>query len=264
MARVHLFEWEDQPWLPRDLRDIVTDHLRFAFSSRRAVNMRETVADILEAPLRRSGQTCLIDVCSGGGGPLPAVLPLLSRRLGVELRATLSDLYPNEAAFRRAEAASNGTVTGEMRSISAFDVPADLGSFQTLFTAFHHFRPEDAKRILQDATAKNRTVVIVEPFKRADLPLVMVGGFVRGLVLTPVVGPFNVRRFFWTYPVPISPFVIAWDGAVSCLRAYSAEEMAALGRAAAPHYRWEAGERRIPDAPGKLSITYLIGEPPSD
>lgn len=260
MARTHLFEWEDQPWLSKDLRDIITDHLRFAFSAPRAAKMRETVADIIEAPLRRSGADRIVDVCSGGGGPLPAVLPLLCERLG-PIKATLTDLYPNIPAFARLADASAGALRGEPRSISAFDVPGDLGRFQTLFTAFHHFRPDDAKRILADAAAKGRTIVVIEPFKRADLGIVALGGFVRGLVLTPIVGRLTLARFLWTYPIPVSPFVVAWDGAVSCLRAYSADEMAALGREAAPHYSWEAGERPIPGSPIKLSITYLVGEP---
>jgi hypothetical protein len=261
MARVHLFEWEDQPWLPRDLRNIVTDHLRFVFSAPRAVNLRETVADIIEPVLRRSGATHIVDTCSGGGGPLPAVLPTLAQRIGAPLSAILTDLYPNAGAFKRAQDASGGVVRGEPQSISAFDVPAALGTFQTLFTAFHHFRPDDAQRILADAAAKKRTIVVIEPFKRADLALVTLGGFLRGLVLTPIVAPMTLARFLWTYPIPVAPLVIAWDGAVSCLRAYGADEMLALARAVAPDYRWEAGERPIPGAPGKLSITYLIGEP---
>lgn len=261
MPRQHLFEWEDQPWLAKDLRDIVTDHLRYTFSAPRAVNLRETIASILEEPLKRSGAHRIVDVCSGGGGPLPAVLPLLSERCGRSLNAVLTDLYPNASASERIKRASKGQVQGELEALSAFDVPSHLGEFQTLFTAFHHFRPDDAKRILADAAAKNRPIAIIEPFRRGDLPLVAIGGFIRGLVLTPIVGPMTVSRFLWTYPIPIAPFVLAWDGAVSCLRAYTASEMEQLGQEAAPSYHWSAGVRRIPGAPGGLSITFLIGEP---
>ena len=52
--RRHLFEWEDQPWLPSSLRNIVTDHLRHVFASERAASLRETVVDVLEGPLRPS------------------------------------------------------------------------------------------------------------------------------------------------------------------------------------------------------------------
>jgi SAM-dependent methyltransferase len=261
MARMQLFEWEDQPWLAKDLRDIITDHLRHTFSAPRAANLRDTVVSILEAPLNRSGATRIVDVCSGGGGPLPSVLPLLAERSGRSLTATLTDLYPNAGAFQRIQREKSGKVQGELRSVSAFDVPKELGEFQTLFTAFHHFHPEDAKRILADVASKGRAVAIIEPFRRADFSLVTIGGFVRGLILTPMVGPMTLTRLLWTYPIPISPFVLAWDGAVSCLRAYTAVEMQKLGEQAAPHYRWTSGEKRIPGAPGRLAITYLIGEP---
>lgn len=243
MRRRHLFEWEDQPWLPGDLRDIITDHLRYTFSAPRASNMRETIVSILEEPLRKSGAVQIVDVCSGGGGPLPAVLPLLAERIGRPLQATLTDLYPNASAFNRIESQSNGAVRGERASVSAFDVPGELGMFQTLFTAFHHFLPEDAKRILADAAAKRRYIAIIEPFRRADFALVTLGGFLRGLLLTPFVGAVTLPRMLWTYPIPIAPFVLSWDGAVSCLRAYTAQEMEQLGREAAPHYRWSAGQR---------------------
>jgi hypothetical protein len=261
MPRHHLFEWEDQPWLARDLRDIITDHLRHTFSAPGAVNLRETIASILEEPLKRSGAQRIVDVCSGGGGPLPAVLPLLSQRCGRALSATLTDLYPNALAFERIERLSNGQVRGEPKSVSAFDVPRELGEFQTLFTAFHHFRPDDANRILADAVAKGRPIAIIEPFRRQDLPLVAIGGFFRGLFLTPFVGPITIPRLLWTYPIPVAPFVLAWDGAVSCLRAYTAGEMEQMGCATAPRYHWTSGVKPIPGAPGGLSITYLIGEP---
>jgi len=262
MSRVHLFEWEDQPWLPRALRDYITDHLRFTFASPRAENLRRAVADILLPPLRRSGSDRIVDVCSGGGGPLPALMPLLREGISSPLRATLTDLYPNVAAFRQAAAASNGEVSGEERSVSAFDVPAELGSFQTLFTAFHHFQPSDAKLVLADAAAKKRTLVVIEPFARRNTAVVGIGGFIRGIVLTPSVGKLTPARFLWTYPIPISAFILGWDGAVSCLRAYTADEMLALAREAVPDgYHWEAGVKPVPNSPIGLCITYLIGEP---
>lgn len=261
MARMHLFEWEDQPWLPRTLRDIITDHLRYSFSAPQSANLRKTIASILAEPLRRSGATHIVDVCSGGGGPLPAVLPRLARELNRPLSATLTDLFPNASAFARTAKDTNGTVRGELAPVSAFDVPVEMGTFQTLFTALHHFRPDDARRILADAAAKGRTIAVIEPFKRADLPMVVIASLVFGFVRTPRVGPLTVKRFLLTYALPLSPLVLAWDGAVSCLRAYTAAEMEALGREAAPHYLWTSGVELIPGAPGGLSVAYLIGEP---
>jgi hypothetical protein len=262
--RRHLFEWEDQPWLPTSLRDIITDHLQYAFASNRAKHLRETIVDILEPPLRRSGATQVVDVCSGSGGPLPALFDELTTRMGRPLTAKLTDLYPNDAAFEAVEVKSSGRVHGHLESVSAFDVPEELGSFQTIFTAFHHFSPDDAKRVLADAAKKHRTISIIEPFRRADLPFVAFGGLLRGILATPFIGRMSLARFLWTYPIPLSAMVLAWDGAVSCLRAYEPEEMLGLALEAVPTgYHWEAGRKTIPNSPAKLSITYLIGEPAS-
>jgi len=262
VKRIRLFEWEDQPWLPAALRDCVTDHLRFTFGAPGAGNLRETIARIVGPPLGRSMADRIVDVCSGGGGPLPAVLPLLERDLGRPIGATLTDRFPNRRAFERAEEESGGRIRGELASISAWDVPPSLGPFETLFTAFHHFDPDDAQAILADAARKRRTIVVVEPFRRREALLVGLGGFLRGVILTPRVGRMTLARALWTYPVPISAAVLGWDGFVSCLRAYSADEMLSLARGAASDgYVWSAGVEPIPGSPLGLAVTWLVGEP---
>jgi hypothetical protein len=189
------------------------------------------------------------------------VFARLSERVGRPLTATLTDLYPNEGAFKSIEIEFKGSICGHPNPVSAFDVPDGLGSFQTLFSCFHHFQPADAKRILADAVAKRRTIVIIEPFRRRDLVFVALATLVRGIVLTPFVGTMTVARFLWTYPIPVSAMIFAWDGVVSCLRAYEPDEMLALAYQAAPTgYWWHAGRRRVPYSP-VMSITYLIGEP---
>lgn len=262
MARLHLFEWEDQPWLPRTLRDFITHHLQFTFSVPATAPLREAVADILVPPLTRAGETRIVDVCSGGGGPLIAVLPHLSQRMGKPVTARLTDLFPNFDAFRAIEAETAGAATGELSSVSAFDVPRDLGRFQTVFTALHHFKPEDAKRVLADAAAKGRTIAVIEPFNRKAVVATTIGGFLLGLLRTPFMGRMTLARFFWTYPIPIAPFILSWDGCVSCLRAYSPDELLAMGNEVAPGYKWNAGEREVVLLATKLTLTYLVGEPP--
>lgn len=262
MARLHLFEWEDQPWLPRTLRDFITHHLQFTFSAPATAPLREAVADILVPPLKRTGETRIVDVCSGGGGPLIAVLPHLSERLGTKVTARLTDLFPNIEAFQAIAAETGGMATGELSPVSAFDVPAELGRFETVFTALHHFRPEDAKRVLADAAAKGRSIAVIEPFNRKAVVATTVGGFLLGLLRTPFMGRMTVARFFWTYPIPIAPLILSWDGCVSCLRAYSTDELLAMGKEVAPLYSWQAGEREVVLPRVTLTLTYLVGEPP--
>jgi hypothetical protein len=71
LKRSHLFEWEDQAWLPTVLRDFVTDHLRYGYSlddeGRREMNM--AVALRLREAMVRLGTRRIVDLCSGAGGP---------------------------------------------------------------------------------------------------------------------------------------------------------------------------------------------------
>lgn len=259
MGRLHLFEWEDQPWLAQSLRDFVTDHLRFTLSSASFAPMHLAIANILLPPLAQSGASHIVDTCSGGGGLWSALLPILRERSGRDVTVRMTDLFPNTVALRQIENESGGAMTFSAQSVSAFDVPAELGSFQTLFTAFHHFKPDDACAVLADACRKRRTIVVVEPYSRKDAVGVALGSLISGILLTPFIKGMGWKRFFWTYPIPLSAAVLAWDGVVSCLRAYSAEEMLALATSVAPcAYRWRAGQEAVP---GGRSITYLVGEP---
>ncbi len=259
MGRLHLFEWEDQPWLAQSLRDFVTDHLRFTLSSAAFGAMHLTVANILLPVLERSGAAHIVDTCSGGGGWWSALLPILRERSGRNVTVCMTDLFPNVRALRQIESVSGGGITFSTEPVSACDVDPNLGSFQTLFTAFHHFRPDDARAVLADACAKRRTIVVVEPYSRKDAVRVALGSLISGILLTPFIPGMGWKRFFLTYPIPLSVAVLAWDGVVSCLRAYTVDEMVALAKSVAPDdYHWCAGQEAVP---GGRSITYLVGEP---
>jgi len=57
------------------------------------------------------------------------------------------------------------------------------------------------------------------------------------------------------------PFVVVYEGVVSCLRTYTPEELTALARGADPQGRfdWQAGEQ--PYEGSAVPATYLIGTP---
>lgn len=264
MMRLHLFEWEDQPWLPSVLRDFLTDHLWLWLSSDQAGALHRTIAEILKPALERLQTHEIVDLCSGGGGPLLPVRQLLRTEMGVDATITLTDLYPNVAAFRRAQALSNGRVRACFEPVSAFDVPAPLKGLRTLFTAFHHFRPADARRVLQDAVAKGQGIAILEPFERSLGIACLLGlaGIIRGLTLTPRLGRMTPGRFALTYLLPIAPAIVAWDGVVSSLRSYTVAELRSLASSVSPAgFTWEAGQVPVATPDGPISLTYLVGLP---
>jgi len=259
MARVHLWEWEDLPWVPDFIRRFITDHLRFLAQ---VMGLFQPLMPQLVAALRASGATRIVDLCSGAGGPVPGLLPCLDAAGAADVPVVLTDLYPNRAAFAELEQSSGGRITGWPVSVSAFDLPPELDGFRTVFTGFHHFRPEQAHRILSDAVAKRAGIAVFEAQERALHTVILIPllVFLAGLLLTPFAGRVSWQRLLFTYLIPICPLAFAWDGFVSCLRTYSPAELRALTRdleSADYHFeigkRWLRGALRLP-LPGDLSV----------
>ena len=256
MKRRHLVELEDLPWWPRVFRDAATDYLVAAL---RHAKTYAGLAPRLAAAVKRSGATQITDLCSGGGGPWPDLLPAL-RASGVDVPVCLTDKYPNAAAFRRVAATTPG-VRFEAEPVSATEVPDRLAGFRTVFTAFHHFRPCDARAILAAAVRDRQGIFVAEATLRRPAALAVQALVpVAVLVLTPAIRPFRWSRLFWTYLVPVLPLAILFDGVVSTLRVYTPDEMLAMGRdAGGDEYDWEAGFERPAGSP--LPIPYLVGVP---
>ena len=65
MKRLHLFEFEDQPWFPRVIRDGMTDYLKFVANR---CDFYKSVIPILAKGLHKSGSNTIVDLASGAGG----------------------------------------------------------------------------------------------------------------------------------------------------------------------------------------------------
>ena len=254
MARIHLFELQDQPWFPTTLGDAGTAYLE-ALS--RLGGIETFLAPPIADALDRAGCDAIVDLCSGAGGPAVAVAELL-RAEGRQVGLTLSDRKPNQPALG-AQAAAGVTVWPE--PVDAAAVPAGLTGLRTLFNAFHHFGDAQALAVLQDAVRAGAPVVIVELSERAAhsvLGSVLIPLFVW--LAMPAVRPVRPLWLLLTYLIPILPLTIAWDGFVSHLRTRSPEELEALvARLDAPGWTWEA--RKVP-IKGPTGYTLLLGLPP--
>jgi len=188
----------------------------------------------------------------------------MKSELHFDTTITLTDLYPNVSAFETAERSSNGSVRAHPEPVSAFDVPGALQGIRTLFTAFHHFRPVDAKRILVDACAKRRAIAIFEPFERSlKMALIMgLAGPPMMMFRTAKIGRMSFRRFALTYLLPLAPAIATWDGVVSSLRSYTVAELRELASSAGSgDYEWVAGAVPYATSFGPLTLTYLVGVP---
>lgn len=193
MARFHLFEWEDFSWFPSALRDYGTDFLQFLADKS---GMYRPVSPLLTELLSRSNHTRIIDLCSGGGGAYRKLSGLMSKDC-TDLKITLTDYYPNVKALQKIQN-EIPEIDFDERKVDARDVPADLKGLRTLFLSFHHFKPEDAKRILQNAVDTGSPIAIIEAQERSVTSiLAMLFSPVSVLLTTPFIRPFRWGRLFF-------------------------------------------------------------------
>jgi hypothetical protein len=265
MRRYRLFEWGDQPWLPRVFRDFITDHLHYGLTEklRRPINRR--IARQLKSLLQHVDSGRIIDLCAGAGGPLLTIQRILRDELQLEVDVTLTDLYPNVAAFQHREREGEGRVQACYQSVDAFNVPVELAGLRTLFTSLHHFDPEQVRLILADAARKRQPIAIFEPLERSWRMVLKIGAFslYQSFVLTPRVSRLTGKRFLLTYVVPLCPACMLWDGMVSALRTYKPEELRQITHGiGGTEYGWEA-DTFVSTGPLGFTAptTYLIGRP---
>src|SRR6187402_3102686 len=259
MERVQLFEFEDLPWFPQIVRECMTDFLSFLGQRGRVVYAG--FAQRLASAVRATGDETLLDLCSGGGGPALAIAGLLREQWATPLRVMLTDLYPNLPRLERARAEGRGNVEFCEQPVDATAVPESLPGFRLICNAFHHLPPSAARKCLADAVSQRRGIALVELVDRSAAGLFGVTlGTSAVLAVTPFIRPVRVSRLLLTYALPLVPLCTWWDGMVSCLRAYSPDELTHLVATLPDNdYAWEIGRLPVPYSP--TSLVYLIGRP---
>lgn len=253
MGRIHLFEFEDQKWFPTFLRNYMTDFLQFLSNK---TKMYKPIIPVLKRGLEKSGTNQIIDLGSGGGGGLIWLNTALKKDVQ-DLKIILTDFYPNIPAFKSIQKKANNFEYME-ESVDARDVPPNLKGLRTQFLSLHHFKPEDAKQILQNALDTDSAIAIFEGQERS-LPSIVAMLFspISVLVTTPFIRPFKFGRILSTYLIPIVPLCVLWDGLVSSFRTYSVTEMKALVESldGKEKYDWEINKVKS----GPSTILYLLG-----
>jgi len=258
LRRMHLMEFHDQAWFPSSCRDAVTDTLASILGLE---NLYAPIVPRLRRALQKAKTHQVVDLCSGSGGPWTRMPPVFEKQENFPISVCLTDKYPNVEAFGHAGNASQSKIGFHSDPVDATHIPAELKGFRTLFTSFHHFQPSEARALLQDAVDNQQGVGIFELPRRSLLTVLLV--FLVPIVALTVVlfiRPFRLSRLIWTYLIPVNPVVLVFDGIVSCLRAYSVDELSDLTRGlSASGYTWEIGEERR--CLTSVPVTYLIGYP---
>ena len=119
MRRFHAFELEDQGWFPEVVRDAGVAYLRAGADWTGQV---ENIRPVVESALERSGETEILDLCSGGGGPVISIARRL-REQGRDIRVTMTDLFPSVSA--QAVVAAETHLHYDAQPVNATAVPAN-------------------------------------------------------------------------------------------------------------------------------------------
>ena len=213
----------------------------------------------LVALLRETDTQHVVDLCSGAGGPWPALQGELARA-GAVVQVTCTDIAPNQFAVR--QLSGTPRIRYLATSISALAVPSTWVGARTMFTALHHFEAHQVRAILVDAQAAGVPFGAFEATSRSWRGLLATVAIpLAVLALMPVVRPRHWGALALTYVPPLLPLAIWWDGLASTLRTYQVAELQGIVASlpTAP-YVWEISEL----AGGPLPVLALIGRPRAD
>src|SRR5688572_28010189 len=129
MKRVHVPEIEDASWFPSTLRTGMTN-LIVVFA--RKFGVVPVLAGLVERAMKAARVDRVVDLGSGGGGPMPEV----AASIGAEL--VMTDKFPNLDAVARFNDPRQPRVRYARESVDATalaDAPAGL---KTMVNCFHH------------------------------------------------------------------------------------------------------------------------------
>lgn len=257
MKRYRLREISNNLWFPSMLRDLMTEILEFIVIKYR---IYECAIPLIKEVMQHMKTNQIIDLCSGSSGPWSQMqVQLQGQKEAVSV--TLTDKYPNVGAFKKFKEHSGNKIQYVSEAVDATNVPLHLKGMRTIFSAFHHFEPDEAGKILQDSVDSRSAIGIFEfSEKRLDkipfaflLPLFV-------FIITPFIRPRTFKRIFWGNIIPIIPWVLTYDAIISYSATYSPKDLEELVKGVnAEGYEWKIGQ--IPSNLRTVRITYLIGFP---
>lgn len=225
MKRHHLFEFGDQPWLRGWARECYLDCLNHGL---RSGGQFRGVLDPLMRWAHDTDPEGILDLGSGGAGPVETLLAEAQRRGIVLPRIVLSDLFPSTAHYQALEHRYGSSRIGFVdQPVSASVVLPGTPGRRMICSAFHHFKPDQAQAIVEDAARHASGLLIIEPLQRnwRHLFLVLLSG-----PFAYMGAPFGATRKTWSKFVfctllPVFPLMVMFDGCISVLRMYKPDEI---------------------------------------
>ena len=253
-----LFEFEDKKWLPENIREGMTDYLRFVLNSG---NFYEPVAELIVQILNETSSKQVIDLGSGGGGTIEQIQKTIHKKYQKDVPFILTDIFPNVNAYKYIQKKTCGKIGYSSTPVNAAAVDVSLKGVRTIFSAFHHFDRDMAKQVIANAVNAKEGIAIFDGGNKNIFFIIAITLLhpIAFILFTPFFRPFKWRRLLFTYIIPIIPLCTMWDGAVSVTRLYTPKQLLTIANEInSRDYCWEAGKKKNKYG---MSIAYLLGYP---
>ena len=242
LPRVQAFEFNDTAGVPAFMRDTVVESLS------RALRWGHVLHDLVPPFarfLRESGATEVLDLCAGAAGPATILAAEMHRSGERPPRFVMTDLFPQVDAWEAARAEDPDAIDFVREPVDATRIPHDLadGKARVIINALHHFPPDLARGMLEDAVRGSRGIFVSEAFERNPLGFVsMWPAGLAALFANPLLTKKDrLAKAVMTYLTPITAGISLWDGVVSALRIYSRRDLFEMVEPFGDSFRWEYG-----------------------
>lgn len=246
LPRLHGFEFNDDPRVPESLRDTVVETLGNTLDWGNII--QGLVPGFLEF-WTNANQLEILDLCSGAGTPARILLEELKTGGHVPPRFHLTDLFPNTQQWAPL-CNQYKQLNFVSEPVDATDIAADLSKdkARVIINAFHHFPPNLARGILNDAIRQRSPIFIAEGFERNPMQFL---NFAPTGLIALYLNPFltqskKLEKALWTWPLPIAAMVSAWDGFASTMRVYSETELREMVAGSENEFEWTYGTYPYP------------------
>ncbi|MFO1472766.1 MAG: hypothetical protein U1F27_17240 [Turneriella sp.] len=260
--RIDTFESHELEWMPQNLKNLFREILSW---EQEMIGVYQAAAPLVQNWLRETQAGGILDLCSGAGGPGVTLLNAVNASGTGKIRLKLTDLYPATEVYARLAGEGRGLISYAAESFDATNSHVDPKfPVRTLLSAFHHFSPQFARKILADAVKNSNGICIMDPFQRDWAHLFAVSfGAAAGSLVYPLLKQRTPLAFAACNLSPVMGSMFLWDGFASVLRGYTPDELLQLTQVPeCAEFTWEAGTWQYPAGlpVGGMTGVYLIGK----
>ncbi len=260
--RIDTFETHELEWVPQDLKNLFREILSW---EQDLIGVYQAAAPIVKDWLGETKAGGILDLCSGAGGPGVTLINAINSSPAGQIRLKLTDLYPATEVYTRLAHENPGRISYAAESFDATNSHVDTEfPVRTLLSAFHHFSPEFARKILADAVKNSNGICIMDPFQRDWQHLLAVPfGTTAGTAIFPLLRQRTPLAFALCNLSPVMASMFLWDSIASVLRGYTPDELLLLTQIPeCAAFTWQAGTWQYPAGLPFAGMTgvYLIGK----